>query len=291
MTLFHRVRTYRLTLYYLAAIMLAALVLSAFGIVHQPVTNLAFSTAVALATCLSVNWVFARVFAAESNWESVCISALIISLIITPAAPDDLAATAFLALVSAWAMASKYMIATGKRHLFNPAAFGAMLIGVGLHRAVSWWVGENAVLLPVIVLGGALILTRLRYYEMLAAYAAVVLGISIAHGNLSSIAGIAHALSMMGIHSMFCFFGLVMLTEPRTVPLGRWRQIAYGAFVGLLFSPYTHVGSYYFTPEAAILCGNIFTFFSNKRRVRRWTEALASFGRTPAVGNHPIDTK
>ena len=291
MTLFRRVLTYRLTLYYLTAIMLAALALSALGIVHQPVVHLAFSAAVALAACLGVNWAFARTFSAKSNWESVCISALIIALIITPAAPDDLAAIAFLVLVSAWAMASKYMIASGKRHLFNPAAFGAALIGVGLHRAVSWWVGENVVLLPVIILGGALILTRLRYFEMLAAYAAVVLGISIAHGNFTSIAGMAHAVLMMGIHSMFGFFGLVMLTEPRTVPLGRWRQIVYGAFVGLLFSPYTHVGSYYFTPEVSLLCGNLFTFFSNKRRIGRWTEALADLGRTPAVSNHPIDTK
>lgn len=273
--LFRRVLTYRLALYYLAAIMLAALVLSALGIVHQSVVNLAFSAVIALSVCLSVNWAFARAFGARSNWESVSISALIITLIITPVAPTDLAGVAFLVLVSAWAMASKYLVAVSKRHLFNPAAFGAALVGLGLNRTVSWWVGDNSVLLPVIIVGGALILTRLRYIEMVAAFAVVVLGISIAYGNLSSLAGVAHSFSMMGIHSMFCFFGLVMLTEPRTVPVGRWRQVAYGAFVGLLFSPFTHVGSYYFTPEVAILCGNLFTFFSNKRRISRWAEAFA----------------
>jgi Na+-transporting NADH:ubiquinone oxidoreductase subunit NqrB len=237
--------------------------------------NLAFSIAVALSACLGVNWAFARVFAAKSNWESVCITALIIALIITPPAPGDLAAIGFLVLVAAWAMASKYLIASGKRHLFNPAAFGAALMGIAFHRTVSWWVGDNAVLLPLIVLGGAILLTRFRYTGMLAAYAVVVLGISVAHGDLSSVAGVAHALSMMGIHSMFCFFGLVMLTEPRTAPLGRRRQIVYGALVGLLFSPFTHIGGYYFTPEVAILCGNLFAFLSNKRRIRRWAEAFA----------------
>ena len=273
--LFRRIRTYRLALYYLAAIVLAALALSIVGVVHQPAMNLAFSTVVALLACLGVNWAFARTFGAESNWESVSISALIIALIITPTAPSDLAGVAFLILVSAWAMASKYMVATRKRHLFNPAAFGAALMGLGLHHPVSWWVGDNSLLLPVIILGGALMLTRLRYYEMVAAYAVVVLGISIAKGNLSSLAGVGHSFSMMGIHSMFCFFGLVMLIEPRTAPLGRWRQIAYGAFVGLLFTPFTHIGTYYFTPEVAILCGNLFTFFSNRRRIRRWVEAFA----------------
>jgi Na+-transporting NADH:ubiquinone oxidoreductase subunit NqrB len=274
MMLFRRVLTYRLTFYYLTAILLAALILSVIGIVHQPVLNLAVSTLVALSTCLGVNWAFAQVFGARSNWESVVISALIIVLIITPPVPNDPFAVIFLALASAWAMASKYLLATGKRHLFNPAAFGAALTGICFHRAVSWWVGDNSLLLPVILLGGALILVRLRYFEMLAAFAAVVLGLSVAHSNLTA-AGALHALSMIGIHSMFCFFGLVMLTEPRTAPLGRWRQITYGAFVGLLFSPFTHVGSYYFTPEVAILCGNLFTYLSNKRRVRRWVQAFA----------------
>jgi glycine betaine catabolism B len=275
MTLFRRVLTYRLTLYYLAAILLTALGLSVLGVVHQSPVNLVFTTAVALAACLGVNWAFARAFGAASHWESVCITALIIALIVTPSAPGDLAALGFLVLVSAWAMASKYLIATGKRHLFNPAAFGAALMGIGFHRTVSWWVGDNAVLLPLILLGGALILSRLRYTAMLAAFALVVLSLAIAHADLSSLARVAHALSMIAIHSMFCFFGLVMLTEPRTVPLGSWRQIAYGALVGLLFSPFTHVGSYYFTPEVAILCGNLFAFLANKRRLHRWAEAFA----------------
>src|SRR5215469_4553957 len=204
--LFRRTLTYRLALYYMGAIVLAALVLSAVGTVHQSVANLTFSTAVALVVCLAVNGAFARAFGAVSNWESVCISSFIIALIITPIAPNDLAGAGFLILVSAWAMASKYLAAIGKRHLFNPAAFGAAFMGIALHRTVSWWVGDNAVLLPVIILGGTLILARLRYYEMVAAYAVVVLGISIAHGNLSSLAGIGHSISIMGAHSMFGFF-------------------------------------------------------------------------------------
>ncbi len=273
--LFRRVLTYRLAFYYLATIISVALALSLVGIVRQSPVNLAFSAMVALLSCLVVNWAFARTFGARTNWESVSISAFIIILIITPIAPDDLAGTAFLVLVSAWAMASKYMVAIGKRHVFNPAAFGAALVGLGLHRTVSWWVGDNTVLLPVIILGGALMLTRLRYSEMVASFALVVLGLSLTHGNISSMADVGRSLSMMGVHSMFCFFGFVMLTEPRTAPLGRWRQIVYGSLVGVLFSPFTHIGTYYFTPEFAILGGNLFNFFSNRRRIRRWVGAFA----------------
>ena len=274
MMLFRRVLTYRLTFYYLAAILLAAMALSMFGLVRQPWVNLAFSAVVALMVCWGVNWAFARACGAGSNWESACISALIIVLIVTPAAPGDFAATGFLALVSAWAMASKYIVAVDKRHLFNPAAFGAALMSLAFHRPVSWWVGDYAVLLPLLVLGGMLILSRLRYFDMLGSFAVVALGLAVAHGDLSSFTDVVHSLSRMGIHSMFGFFSLVMLTEPRTAPLGRWRQILYGALVGLLFSPFTHVGGYYFTPEAALLCGNLFTFFSNKRRIRRWAGAF-----------------
>ena len=275
MMLFRRVLTYRLTFYYLAAILLAALALSVLGVVRQPWMNLAFSTAIALMACWSVNWAFARVCGAGSNWESVCISALIITLIVTPVAPDDLAGLGFLVLVSAWAMASKYIIAIDRRHLFNPVAFGAALMSLTFHHPVSWWVGDYPILLPLLALGGVLILTRLRYYEMLGSFAVVALSLAVANGGFSGFPDVAQSLSRMGIHSMFGFFGLVMLTEPRTAPLGRWRQITYGALVGLLFSPFTHVGSYYFTPEAALLCGNLFTFFSNKRRIRRWVEAIA----------------
>src|SRR5271167_4835607 len=103
--LFRRILTYRLALYYLAAILIAALGLAALGIVHQPVLSLAFSAMVSLCVCLGVNRAFAHVFGARTNSESVAISAIIITLIITPAAPGDLQGAGFLALVCAWAMA------------------------------------------------------------------------------------------------------------------------------------------------------------------------------------------
>ena len=44
---------------------------------------------------------------------------------------------------------------------------------------------------------------------------------------------------------------------------------------GCYSRPITHIGTYYFTPEVAILCGNLFVFLSNKRRIQRWAEAFA----------------
>ncbi len=271
MTLFRRILTYRLTLYYLAALVVASIALAWYGIVRPLPLNIAFSVVVALVSCFAANEAFARVFGARSNWESVCISAMILTLIVTPAAPTDLTATGFLVFSCAWAMASKYILATGKKHIFNPAAFGVALAGLLLTGSVSWWVGDNSTILPLIILGGVLVLTRLHYYELLISFSVVVLGLTVA-SNPWARAGTS--LTMMTVHSAFCFFIFVMLTEPRTVPLGRWRQVAYGALVGLLYFPDSHVGDYYFTPEVALLIGNVFTFLFNRRRLQRWTSAL-----------------
>ncbi|MGH6828505.1 MAG: RnfABCDGE type electron transport complex subunit D [Rhizomicrobium sp.] len=269
---FRRIPTYRLALYYLGAIVVAALLLSLLGQVHQEPANLVFSALVLLAACFGANWVFARIFGAQSKWESVGISAVILALIITPVAGNDISGVGFLILAAACAMASKYLLALGRRHIFNPAAFGVALAGTGLNRAVNWWVGDNTILLPVILAGGLLILSRLRSYEMVASFMAVVLSIAVVEGGGAS-PGLS--LSMMSMHSMFFFFAIVMLTEPRTAPIGRVPQIVYGALVGLCFAPTTHIGAYYFTPEVALLAGNLFAFLTRCRCLKHWADVLA----------------
>ena len=75
---------------------------------------------------------------------------------------------------------------------------------------------------------------------------------------------------------MFLFFAFVMLTEPRTTPLGRPRRIAYAALVGVLFAPEIHFGAFYFTPELALMAGNIFALLVSPRRWPRRRRATAS---------------
>jgi len=60
--------------------------------------------------------------------------------------------------------------------------------------------------------------------------------------------------------SPLLFFAFVMLTEPLTAPAQRWPRIAFAAVVGFLFAPNIHVGSLYFTPELALLAGNLFAY-------------------------------
>ena len=94
---------------------------------HDPVA-LAFSTALILAVCWITNWVFARVFRVPANSESIYITALILALILDPVAVSDLKGVGALIFASVWAMASKFIFAVGRKHLFNPAAFGVAAV-------------------------------------------------------------------------------------------------------------------------------------------------------------------
>jgi Na+-transporting NADH:ubiquinone oxidoreductase subunit NqrB len=259
-----RITISRLTLYVLMALLAPASLLTDLHLLPYAPLDLVFSVALILAACWGVNAVFARVFAVRSNPESVLITALILVLVITPFGPTDRSAIGFALFASAWAMASKYMLPPGGRHFFNPAAFGMGLAALALDNSVSWWIGGSLYLLPVMLIGGALILRKMRCYDLVFSFAAAVL----ATVALTAGGDVGTALTQVGLHSMFLFFAFVMLTEPRTAPLGRTRRIAFGTLVGVLFAPEVHVGTFYFTPELALLAGNAFAALSTPRR---WT--------------------
>src|SRR5665647_728592 len=109
-----RILTYRLMLYYLGIVLAAAVALCAAGTIPFRAIDLLFSALVIGATCWAVNALFARSFGAVSHWDSVLITALILTLIITPFAPRDGAGIGFAIFASAWAVASKYLLAIRK---------------------------------------------------------------------------------------------------------------------------------------------------------------------------------
>jgi Na+-transporting NADH:ubiquinone oxidoreductase subunit NqrB len=267
-----RITISRLTLYFLALLALLAIALAAMGLLPYSPVDMAFSTLVILAACWAVNAAFARIFGARSNPESVLITALILALIMTPFGPRDCSAIGFSLFASAWAMASKYMLPPGGRHLFNPAAFGVALAAAALGTEVSWWIGGSLYLLPAVLLGGAAIVYKMRCYDLVLGFAAAAL----ATVALTAGQDIRTALEQVALHSMFLFFAFVMLTEPRTTPPGRPRRLAYAALVGVFFAPEVHFGSFYFTPELALLAGNVFALLASPRRWTRRSRSATS---------------
>lgn len=256
-TVLNKITMYRLILYYLAVLVLAAFGLSFFGALAASPAALALSVVLITLVSLGTNWVFARVFGAKTNVESVYITALILVLIIAPNAATSNAGIGFLIFVSVWAMASKYIFAIGKKHLFNPAAFAVALSAFVISQPATWWVGGNPYLAPIVIVGGLLITRKLQRFDLVLSFMVVAIASTFATAPSSAFMTL---FSQTFLHSSLFFLGFVMLTEPLTTPPSRPLRIAYGALVGFLFAPNIHIGTFYTTPELALLMGNVFSY-------------------------------
>ncbi|MGE5392383.1 MAG: FAD-dependent oxidoreductase [Candidatus Saccharibacteria bacterium] len=255
--LIDRITMYRLTLYYLLFLLAAAAVLAFFGFLPFSPLALVYSTTVLVAACYLFNAIFAKVVGVEINIESAYITGLILALIISPNVGTYASILPFLLWASAWAMVSKFIINVGNKHLFNPAAFAVALTSFTISRSASWWVG-TAAMLPFALVGAFLIVRKLRRFDLflgfvVAALAAIAV-LTFGQGSMPI------ALWRAIISSPLIFFGSIMLTEPLTAPPKQDGRIAYGILVGALFAPQVHFGSFYLTPELALLIGNVFSF-------------------------------
>ncbi len=256
-TFLNRITMYRLVLYYLVALLTSAMFFSLFGVLPYTLTDLVFSTLLILALCWVTNYTFAKVLGVTTNAESVYITACILALIIAPVAPTDERGIGFIFFAAIGAMASKYVFAIGRKHLFNPAAFGVALPALLLGQSATWWVDASLPLLPLVILGGLLIMRKIRRFDLVLSFVIVMLLTTVLTAQGSDPATIVVRTFQ---YSSFFFFALVMLTEPVTTPPSRPLRILYGAIVGFLFATNMHIGSLYFTPELALLIGNVFAY-------------------------------
>lgn len=255
--LLNKVTMYRLVLYVLTALALIATIFGAFGILPYNPLSLLFSIAVLIAVSWITNKIFADVFKTQTNIESTYITALILALIITPIAPRDFMGISFLIWAAIWATASKYILAVNKKHFFNPAAFAVALTALTISQSATWWIGGNMPMMAFVIAGGLLIVRKIQRGDlMIAFFAAAIIAIIAGTPGENPLTTLEKAL----VHAPLFFFAFVMLTEPLTTPPTRGRRIAYGAFVGVLFAPWVHIGPLYSTPELALLAGNVLSY-------------------------------
>jgi ferredoxin-NADP reductase len=158
---------------------------------------------------------------------------------------------------SVWAIASKFILAIGRKHIFNPAAVGVALSALLLAQPATWWVGGAPILLPFVVIGGLLIGRKLQRFDLIGTFLVANLAVVVA---TAAPGAIPTSLGEALLHSPIFFLGFAMLTEPVTAPQARWPRVAFGALVGLLAAPSIHFASFYLTPELALLVGNSFAF-------------------------------
>lgn len=248
---------YRLLLYYLIGLLALAAGFSAIGVLpYDPLYVLASA-----GFLVAIAWLFnvgvGLIWKVPVNSESSIITALILSLIITPDKPY--ASFFFLLWAALLAMASKYILAIRGKHIFNPAAFGVAATALFLSQSATWWVAGNLTLLPFVLIGGFLIVRKIHRTDLVVAFIVSALVSTVAPILISG-GDVLSALTTTITHTSLLFFAFVMITEPLTTPPRRSGRVLYAALVGFLFAPWVHIASFYFTPELALIAGNIFSY-------------------------------
>ncbi len=252
----NQITMYRLVFYYVLSLWIVGFILSFFKLIPYAPFDLLAAAVFIEAVCFVVNAVFAYVFKVPTNLESVYTTGLILALIISPMQPFS--HLVFFGWAAALAMASKYIIALNKKHLFNPAAIGVALTAVVLGNSANWWVG-NLYMLPFVLFGGFLIVRKLRRWDLVLSFFVVAV-FAILGTFFFKEANLLLILKEVLFYSPIVFFACVMLTEPATTPPTKNLRMLYGAVVGFLFVPAFHIGPVYSTPELALLVGNIFAY-------------------------------
>jgi ferredoxin-NADP reductase len=247
---------YKLVLYYVCSLWLVALGLSFSKLLAFSPLELFVSSTIILLTCWLVNFIFARVFGAPSNIESVYTTAFILILIVPPM--HSAGYLPFLFWVAVLAMASKYILAINKKHIFNPAAVSVAITAIAIGQSANWWV-NSIYLLPLVLVGGFLLVRKIRRFDLFFSFlVASLVGITIS--AIFTDRDVLITLQKTLTHSSIFFFAFAMLTEPATTPPTRQLRMVYGVLVGILFNPVMHIGSFYSTPEIALIVGNIFSY-------------------------------
>jgi ferredoxin-NADP reductase/Na+-translocating ferredoxin:NAD+ oxidoreductase RnfD subunit len=244
-------------LYYLILLVVQAIILAALHIIGFDPVYLLLSTAFLLLICAIINELFSRMFGAPSNIESIYITALILALLVQPATKwTDLLG---LAVVGFLAVATKFFLAVHKKHIFNPVAIAVIFSALLVHYPATWWVG-NVAMTPLVVLGGLLVVRKIRREDMVFMFIIGALASTIFFSLLKPGLPIPKLIDFLVFRSSLFFLAFAMLTEPITAPHTKKLQMIFGFIVGALSVPSMHIGSFYFTPELALVAGNIFAY-------------------------------
>lgn len=256
-SLLNRFTMYKVVLYGLILLIFYAFLLTIPDLLPFNSIELGLSIAVIVNTCFITNFLFKKLFHAFTNSESWLITALILVLIVLPPSEFTLQELYPIFLISFLAIASKFLIAYRKKHLFNPVAISLVIMGMLGFGIGTWWVATPFMFIPTLIIG-LFIVKKIRRFHMFLAFL-------IPASATMLLFGFIQGFSLLDIFNQsflswpIIFFGTIMLTEPLTTPPRKIEQIYYGAFVGFIFGTQYKIGPLYSTPELALVVGNIYS--------------------------------
>jgi ferredoxin-NADP reductase len=274
-----RVTMYRLMIIVLGAIALIAVILGIIpgGLAYSTLALLASLATMLVVTYLS-NRLVAALFRVTPHAESSVITALLLFFLFRPSfALADLGIAALVAII---ASVSKYVLAIRGRHIFNPVAIAAVIIALTQLSGATWWVATPYLLAPVVI-GGFLVVYRLRRFAIVGTFLAVAFVLTVARFTSQGLDPVAAAWLALG-SAPLVFFAVFMLDEPLTQPPLRWQQLVVAAVVGVIYSVSFSFGPVYTSPELALVVGNILAFFFGQKRAIR-LEFIGSRELTPTA--------
>lgn len=257
---------YKVVQYGLLILAGISMLFGATGILFYKPLNLLGSLAILTVTCYISNFIFAKIFKAPANEESYFITALILFFIFDPLSTLDQVST--LVLAGILAMASKYILAINKKHIFNPAAISIVILGMLGNGHAFWWVASD-VLLPVVAIIGFLFVRKIRRFRMVLSFLVTAVASVTFVGVFINHVPPQEAFLQTFTSWPLIFFATVMLTEPLTTPPRNNLRIIYAVLVGILFAVQFEFGPIFSTPELALVIGNIFSYaVSPKQRLQ-----------------------
>jgi ferredoxin-NADP reductase/Na+-translocating ferredoxin:NAD+ oxidoreductase RnfD subunit len=258
----NKLTMYKVVVYSLQLYVILAFILTVTGQIGVSARGIVVSYVVLMVGCFLTNFGLSKALKVSVNSESGVITALILVLILPP--PTTVGLTARILLTGILAIASKFFLKWRGVNLFNPAAIGALIVSVAHILPATWWVGNPAMAIPVIIFG-LLILRKIRRFSLFVAFVIAAtlttLYVSIGLGD-QSLSSTLHDTFLSG---PLLFLGTIMLTEPSTLPVTRYYQVLYGALVGVVFSASIGIGRISSTPQVALIVGNIFTILAVQR--------------------------
>lgn len=255
----NRITMYRLVLYGLILLLMIAAVFGFTGVISISGPGLLASTAVLVAVSYLTNKLLARLYQAATNSESYLITALILACILPPT--TSLLKLAYIGLAALLATSSKFILTWRRRHIFNPAAISAAIIGLLGLVSVNWWIG-SPYMLPFTLLLGLLVVRKIRRFSLVIVFAlatSAMLFIVAQVGGRETIPVLKNAI----LSGPLVFFGTIMLTEPATMPSIKYYQLLYGLLAGALYSAQLRLGLLSTSPQMVLLAGNLFAFAVN----------------------------
>ncbi len=158
------------------------------------------------------------------------------------------------------AILSKHLIKVNQKHVFNPANFGIVIVGLIFGIKATWWISSPLIL---VLIFGIFIVSRMRRLGL-------VVSFLVSYYLIYSVIELSKGVGFLEIYyviingGIIYFFSMYMLIEPRTNPATQKQRIIYGILVSILVIGQSFTQN---NLSLALLMGNLFVPLINRLKV------------------------